>query len=45
MRGLPPRSFGTGRFSISAVRMSATSPNTAISSGTLMKRAKRVCMR
>ena len=41
VRGLPPRSLGTGRSSISAVRMSAISPKMAISSGTLMKRAKR----
>ena len=45
MRALLPLSLGTGRFNISAVRMSATSPKMVISSGTLMKRANRVFIR
>lgn len=46
MRTLPPLSLGTGRFNISAVRMSATSPKMVISSGTLMNRneALLVCV-
>jgi hypothetical protein len=43
--GLSPFRIGTGSFSISRVRMSDTSQNTVIRSGTLMKRANRVLRR
>ena len=45
VRGFWPRRSGTGRFSISLVRMSANSQNTPIRSGTLMNRANRVFRR
>ena len=44
MAGFSPSSFGRGRSSIAAVCTSATWRNICMSSGTLMKRAKRVCI-